>query len=163
MFTSSGDLIVSAPWLNLTQQLAQAEMVRYSGGTGYVYIKKVSCHKSDCFLKCSFLTSLVFCEICCVLLLCYIIDKAFFFSSVPSQNAAAAACQVVQVLIRVLPQAPVAISSNAVLGQCSYIAFGTGTVQASWKCVVLISCPCSVGKTGPFLRLLFKLVALSQP
>lgn len=168
MFVSSGDLIVSAP--NFTQQLAQAEMVRYLGRTGYVHIKKLLRHKSDCLLRSPFLTSLVFCEICCVLLCFCIMDwasgiKPFFFSSVFSQNAAAAACQVVQVLIRVLPQGQVAIGSNAVMGQWSYVAFGTGTVQPSWKCVVLISSPCSVGET--VLRAFFsadaQLQALCQP
>lgn len=52
-------------------------------GTRHVHIKKVSFHKSDCLLS-SFLTSLVFWEICCVLLLCCkmdlgIWDTAFFF------------------------------------------------------------------------------------
>lgn len=173
MFASSADLIVSAPWLNFTPQLAQAEMVRYLGRTRYVHIKKLSCHRNDSLLRSFFLTSLVFCEIHCVLLLCCIMDlgiwdKAFlFFPSVTSQNAAAAVCQVVQVLIRVLPQAPFAISGNAVLGQWSYIAFGTGTVQPSWKCVVLICYLCSVGKNWPVLKAFFsanaQLQVLSQP
>lgn len=74
-------------------------MVRYLGRTRYVHIKKLSCSKSGSLLKSSSLTSLVFCEIYCVLLLFCIMDlgisdKAFFFPSVPSWDAAAAACQV---------------------------------------------------------------------
>lgn len=127
-------------------------MVRYLGRTGYVHIKKLLRHKSDCLLRSPFLTSLVFCEICCVLLCFCIMDwasgiKPFFFFF----------CLLLECSSSSLPSGLGINKGTAIGSSCHWFKCCHGPMElccfwywnsaAFLEIVVLISSPYSMGET----------------